>query len=258
MIMVFSFAERPVVLALRHRSVLAGVVVRVIGDVQLPVAPGVHLLPLQAALAEQVPADGTRGRGFQPGPARTAPMGKGQVPGTCAASIPNPSCCSPRWHHTVVSSAAVSNTSCSASSATSATSSTRAPAGASSRIVPTAGSAVSSATSRVQSILANGNIKVKIPCGIGESTVCMLRPGDLVDLNGLVSSTTINAKFYAVGNTTVLSMHKSKFDGLVNSHPLMMCRVLHGMMLNLQSILRRMNNQIADLRNYVYGTNSRS
>src|ERR1039458_7253101 len=90
MIMVFSFAERPVVLALRHRSVLAGVVVRVIGDVQLPVAPGVHLLPLQAALAEQVPADGTRGRGFQPGPARTAPMGKGQVPGTCAASIPEP------------------------------------------------------------------------------------------------------------------------------------------------------------------------
>jgi CRP/FNR family transcriptional regulator, cyclic AMP receptor protein len=108
------------------------------------------------------------------------------------------------------------------------------------------------------SILANGNIKVKIPCGIGESTVCMLSPGDLVDLNGLVSSTTINAKFYAVGNTTVLSMHKSKFDGLVNSHPLMMCRVLHGMMLNLQSILRRMNNQIADLRNYVYGTNTRS
>ena len=108
------------------------------------------------------------------------------------------------------------------------------------------------------SILSNGNIKVKVPCGIGESTVCMLSSGDLVDLNGIASSTSINAKFYSVGDTTVLSMHKSKFDGLVNSHPLMMCRVLHGMMLNLQSILRRMNNQIADLRNYVYGTNTRS
>ena len=107
------------------------------------------------------------------------------------------------------------------------------------------------------SILANGSIKVKIPCGIGESTVCMLNHGDLVDLNSLVSSTA-NANFYAVGDTTILSMHKSKFDGLVNSHPLMMCRVLHGMMLNLQSILRRMNNQIADLKNYIYGANSRS
>jgi signal-transduction protein with cAMP-binding, CBS, and nucleotidyltransferase domain len=108
------------------------------------------------------------------------------------------------------------------------------------------------------SILSNGNIKVKVPCGIGESTVCMLSSGDLVDLNGIASSTSTNAKFYAVGNTTVLSMHKSKFDGLVKSHPLMMCRVMHGMMLNLQSVLRRMNSQIADLRNYIYGTNSRS
>jgi signal-transduction protein with cAMP-binding, CBS, and nucleotidyltransferase domain len=108
------------------------------------------------------------------------------------------------------------------------------------------------------SILSNGNIKVKVPCGIGESTVCMLSSGDLVDLNGIASSTSINAKFYAIGDTTVLSMHKSKFDGLVNSHPLMMCRAIHGMMLNLQSVLRRMNSQIADLRNYIYGTNSRS
>jgi len=108
------------------------------------------------------------------------------------------------------------------------------------------------------SILANGNIKVKIPCGIGETTVCMLSAGDLVDLNGLVSNTAITTKFYAVGNTTILSMHKNKFDGLVNSHPLMMCRVTHGMMLNLKSIIRRMNNRIADLINYIYSTNSRS
>lgn len=106
-------------------------------------------------------------------------------------------------------------------------------------------------------ILVNGNIQVKMPCGIGESTVCMLNHGDLVDLNGLVSSTSMNANFYAVGDTTLLSMPRSKFDGLVNSQPLMMCRVLHGMMLNLQSILRRMNNQIADLKNYIYGANNR-
>jgi len=38
----------------------------------------------------------------------------------------------------------------------------------------------------------------------------------------------------------------------------MMCRVLHGMMLNFHSILRRMNNQISDLRIYIYDTNSRN
>lgn len=112
-------------------------------------------------------------------------------------------------------------------------------------------------TSDSLSILADGNIKVKIPCGVGESTVCVLIPGDLADLNGFVFGTTVHAKFYAVGDAIVLSMNKGKFDGLVKSHPLMMCRVIHGMMHNFQSILRRMNKQIADLRDYIYSTNSR-
>lgn len=107
------------------------------------------------------------------------------------------------------------------------------------------------------SILAGGNIKVKIPCGVGESTVCTLIPGDMADLNGFVPGASVNAKFYAVGDAVILSMNKSQFDGLVKSHPLMMCRVIHGMMHNFQSILRRMNKQIADLRDYIYCTNSR-
>ncbi len=107
------------------------------------------------------------------------------------------------------------------------------------------------------SILADGNIKVKIPSGVGESTVCMLIPGDMADLNGFASGAAVNAKFYAVGDAVILSMNKSQFDNLVKSHPSMMCRVIHGMMHSFQSILRRMNKQVADLRDYVYSTNSR-
>lgn len=108
------------------------------------------------------------------------------------------------------------------------------------------------------SILANGNIKVTIPCGIGESTICMLNPGDVADFNCFVFSIANKAKFYAVGDTIILCMNKHKFDSLVNSHPLMMCHVIYGMMNNMQSILRRMNKQIADLRDYIYGTHSTS
>jgi hypothetical protein len=36
------------------------------------------------------PADGTHGRGFQPDPARTAPMGKGQVPDSLRGQHPEP------------------------------------------------------------------------------------------------------------------------------------------------------------------------
>jgi CRP/FNR family cyclic AMP-dependent transcriptional regulator len=108
------------------------------------------------------------------------------------------------------------------------------------------------------SILANGNIKVKVPCGVGESTVCILHPGDMVDLASLASGSTINANFYAVGDTKILSMNKNQFDGLVHTHPMIMCRVIHGMMHNLKNIVRRMNGQIADLRNYIYSTNGRN
>lgn len=107
-------------------------------------------------------------------------------------------------------------------------------------------------------ILANGNIKVKVPCGAGESTVCMLNPGDLVDLANLASCSPVKTNFYAVGETNILSMKKSLFDTLVYTHPMIMCRVIHGMMHNLQSIVRRMDGQIADLRNYIYSINGRN
>src|SRR5690242_15810052 len=57
-------------------SVLAGVVVGVVGHADLPVAPGVQLVPVQAALAEQVTADGAHGGGLEPDPARAAPAGQ--------------------------------------------------------------------------------------------------------------------------------------------------------------------------------------
>ena len=66
------------VLSASSRSVLPGVVVRMVGHAELPVTPGVHLLPVQAALAEQVSADRAHGRGLQPDPARAPAIGEGE------------------------------------------------------------------------------------------------------------------------------------------------------------------------------------
>lgn len=107
------------------------------------------------------------------------------------------------------------------------------------------------------SILAKGHIEVKIPHGVGESIVCTLHPGDLVGLNTFVSHTSRKAKLYAVGDTDILFMSKSRFENLVKSDPLIMSRVVHGMMHNYQNILGRMSNRIAELTDYIYHTNSR-
>lgn len=107
------------------------------------------------------------------------------------------------------------------------------------------------------SVLAKGNIKVKIPYGIGESTVCILAPGDLTDLTGIEVGTGFDAKLYADGDTEVFSMSQNTFDNLVMAEPLIMCRLIHGMMHNMQSIVRRINCEIAALKNYIYGINTR-
>lgn len=107
------------------------------------------------------------------------------------------------------------------------------------------------------SILAKGQIEVKIPHGIGESIVCILYPGDLVELNTFVSHTSHKAKLYAAADTHILCMSKSRFENLVKSDPLIMCRVVRGIMRNYQDILGRMSSRIAELTDYIYHTNSR-
>ncbi|MDO8208668.1 MAG: cyclic nucleotide-binding domain-containing protein [Gallionella sp.] len=107
------------------------------------------------------------------------------------------------------------------------------------------------------SILARGQIEVKIPHGMGESIVCILYPGDLVELNTFVSHTAHKAKLYAVGDTNILCMSKCRFENLVQSDPLIMCRVVRGIMHNYQDILGRMSSRIAELTDYIYHTNSR-
>ncbi|MBK9162086.1 MAG: cyclic nucleotide-binding domain-containing protein [Nitrosomonadales bacterium] len=106
------------------------------------------------------------------------------------------------------------------------------------------------------SILADGNIKVKVPCGVGEATVCTLVPGDMTDLGGF-SVSDADARFYASGDAVILSMNKSRFDVMAESYPLMMSRVARGMRRSFQGVLWRMNRQVADLRDYVYSTHSR-
>lgn len=104
------------------------------------------------------------------------------------------------------------------------------------------------------SILARGKISVKVPHGVGESTVCILKPGDLVDANHNLGE----AKLYADGDTQILHMSHEQFDGLVRTYPALMCHVIDGMVYNMRSILLRTNHLIAELKDYIYGANNRS
>jgi CRP-like cAMP-binding protein len=108
-------------------------------------------------------------------------------------------------------------------------------------------------------ILAHGDIEVKIQSTEGASTIHVLKPGDLAGMITFVggAASQVSATLYAVGNTKVLSLERTKFETLINSHPMIMYRVMRGVARNMHGIVRRMNTESAELSNYIYRTHGR-
>ena len=108
-------------------------------------------------------------------------------------------------------------------------------------------------------ILAHGDIEVKIESGHEESIIHVLKPGDLAGIITFVggAASDISATLYAVGKTKVLSMARAEFEKLINSHPMIVYKVMRGVVRNVHGIVRRVNSQSAELSNYIYKTHGR-
>jgi CRP-like cAMP-binding protein len=108
-------------------------------------------------------------------------------------------------------------------------------------------------------ILAHGDIAVKIESGGEESTIHVLKPGDLAGIISFVggAASDISATLCAVGNTKVLSMARAEFEKLINSHPMIVYKVMRGVVRNVHGIVRRVNSQSAELSKYIYRFNGR-
>lgn len=108
-------------------------------------------------------------------------------------------------------------------------------------------------------ILAYGDIEVKIQSGSEEATIHVLKPGDLAGMITFAGGAAahVSATLRAVGDTKVLSMTRVRFETLINSHPMIMYRVMRGVVRDVHGIVRRMNTQSAELSNYIYQVHGR-
>lgn len=108
-------------------------------------------------------------------------------------------------------------------------------------------------------ILAHGDIEVKIESGEEETTIHVLKPGDLAGIITFVggAASDISATLCAVGKTKVLSMAREEFEKLINSHPMIVYKVMRGVVRNVHGIVRRVNSQSAELSKYIYRTHGR-
>ncbi len=106
-------------------------------------------------------------------------------------------------------------------------------------------------------ILAHGDIEVKFKSGPEESTIHILKPGDLAGIINFVGGAQSSATLYAVGDTKVLSLERVKFESLINSHPMIVYKVMRGVVRNVHGIVRRVNSETAELSNYIYRARGR-
>jgi CRP-like cAMP-binding protein len=108
-------------------------------------------------------------------------------------------------------------------------------------------------------ILAHGDIEVKLQSEEGDSILHVLKPGDLAGMITFVggAASQVSATLYAVGNTKVLSLERSRFETLINTHPMLVYKVMRGLARNMHGIVRRVNVQTAELSNYIYRTGGR-
>lgn len=108
-------------------------------------------------------------------------------------------------------------------------------------------------------ILAYGDIEVRIESGAENTTIHVLKPGDLAGMITFAggAATQVSATLYAVGATKVLSMPRLRFESLLNSHPKLVYRVMRGIIRNMHGIVRRVNSESAELSNYIYRTGGR-
>lgn len=108
-------------------------------------------------------------------------------------------------------------------------------------------------------ILAYGDIEVKIISSGEETTIHVLKPGDLAGIITFVGGPASHhsATLYAVGDTKVLSLERARFETLINSHPMIVYKVMRGVVRNLHGIVRRINVQSTELSNYIFRTHGR-
>ena len=108
-------------------------------------------------------------------------------------------------------------------------------------------------------ILAHGDIEVKIESSGEDSIIHVLKPGDLAGIITFVggAASDISATLSAIGNTKVLKLERARFETLINTHPMLVYRVMRGVVRNVHGIVRRVNSQSAELSNYIYRTRGR-
>lgn len=90
-----------------------------------------------------------------------------------------------------------------------------------------------------------------------EVTLNAIRPGDVVGELSFLDGSTRYASLVALGDTRVLGLARDALEGLLETQPKIVYRVMRAIVRVVHEIQRRLSMQTAELTNYLYKTHGR-
>jgi len=90
-----------------------------------------------------------------------------------------------------------------------------------------------------------------------EVTLNVLKPGDVVGELSFLDGATRYASLVALDGTRVLGLSRGDLEGLLDSHPHVVYRVMRAIVRVVHDLQRRLSMQTAELTNYLYKTHGR-
>lgn len=106
-------------------------------------------------------------------------------------------------------------------------------------------------------VLASGRLGVCKVDGDRETTLYQLRIGECAGTRAFLDGSERKAMLRADSDTAVLTLEPEDFEGLIDSHPRLVYKVMRALFRVTHANLMRMNLESAELRNYMMKTGGR-
>jgi len=101
-------------------------------------------------------------------------------------------------------------------------------------------------------VILDGRLAVNKDSGRGfADTLHILSAGDLAGESGFLDGKPHSATLRAVGDATVLALHRENLERLVKDHPFMVYHVMRAIIRSIRGIMIRMNNQCTQMNQYI-------
>ena len=106
-------------------------------------------------------------------------------------------------------------------------------------------------------VILDGKVEVVKRAGGDFASLAVLREGELAGELSFIDGTPHTVGLRALCDTHVLSLPRPVFEGIVDSHPQLVYKVMRAVARSAHRIVHRMNTEFMELSNYIFKQHGR-